>query len=83
MANNYTIQSQSQGVQINPAGTGFEDVWEVTYKVTSGPAKGTVATVSVPAEDHNADTVQAAIEAKIADLEGVANLGSGNGAQSS
>lgn len=80
MASNYNIVSQSQTVQINPAGTGFEDVWEVTYKVTSGPARGTVATVTVPAEDHNADAVQSAIESKITDLEGVAKLGSGNNA---
>jgi hypothetical protein len=75
MASNYTILSQSQSVQINPAGTGFEDVWEVTYKVTAGPARGTTATVTVPSEDHNAAAVQAAIEAKISDIEGVANLG--------
>lgn len=78
MATNYSIVSQSQSVKINPAGTGFDDVWEVVYKITSGPAKGTVATVSVPAEDHTADEVRAAIESKIADLESVAKLG-GNG----
>lgn len=83
MASNYTIVSQSQSVQINPAGTGFEDVWEVTYKITEGPARGTVATATVPEEDHNAATVQAAIESKISDLEAVANLGKGNSAQSS
>lgn len=76
MASNYTILSQSQSVQINPAGTGFEDVWEITYKVTSGPATGTVATATVSNDDHNAAAVQAAIESKISDLEGVANLGS-------
>lgn len=75
MASNYKILSQSQTVQINPAGTGFEDVWDITYQVTSGPAKGTVATATVSADDHNADSVQAAIESKISDLEGVANLG--------
>lgn len=75
MATNYQILSQSQSVQINPAGTGFEDVWEITYKVTSGSAKGTVATVTVPSEDHNADAVQAAIESKISDLEGISKLG--------
>lgn len=75
MASNYTILSQSQSVQINPAGTGFEDVWDVTYKVTSGPAKGTVATATVSAEDHTASAVKDAIESKISDLEDVANLG--------
>jgi hypothetical protein len=75
MASNYTVLSQSQSVQINPAGTGFADVWEITYKVTSGPAKGTVATVSVPEEEHNADYVKAAIEDKISALEDIHSLG--------
>lgn len=71
MADNYTITSQKQNVQINPAGTGFEDVWDITYKVTSGPSKGTTATVSVPEEDHNAQYVAKAIMAKIADLDAI------------
>jgi hypothetical protein len=80
MADNYTILSQHQSVQLNPAGTTFEDVWDVTYKVTSGPAKGTVATVTVPSEEHTADVVQQMIESKISDLESVATLGSGGSA---
>jgi hypothetical protein len=75
MASNYKILTQHQSVNINPAGTGFEDVWEITYKVLSGPSRGTVATVTVPEEDHNADAVQAAIESKISDLEAVHVLG--------
>lgn len=80
MADNYQILSQHPTVQINPAGTGFENVWEVQYKVTDGPAKGTVAIATVSDEDHNADAVSAVIESKISDLEGVANLGKRNGA---
>lgn len=76
MASDYRVLSQSQTVQINPAGTGFEDVWEITYKVIDGPARGTVATVSVPAEDHNADAVKAAIETQISNAHAIANLGS-------
>lgn len=74
MADNYIITSQKQDVRINPAGTGFENVWEVTYKVTSGPSRGTSATVTVPEEDHNATYVKQAIEDKIAALDEVANL---------
>lgn len=74
MADNYTITSQKQDVRINPAGTGFENVWEVTYKVTSGPSRGTSATVTVPEEDHNAEYVKGTIEDKIAALDEVANL---------
>lgn len=80
MADNYKVLTQGQTVQINPAGTGFEEVWDVTYKVVSGPAKGTVATVTLPTEDHEASAVQAAIESKIADLEAIASLGAGKNA---
>lgn len=75
MADTYTIQSQNQSTEINPAGSGFIDVWQITYKVTSGPAKGTVATVSVPDSEHTADYVKAAIEDKISTLADVASLG--------
>jgi hypothetical protein len=75
MAKDYKVLSQAQSVQINPAGTGFENVWEITYKVTTGPASGTVASVTVPAEDHNADAVGAAIEAQIENAHGIASLG--------
>lgn len=80
MASNYQILSQSPSIQINPAGTGFENVWEITYRVTDGPAKGTVAVATVSNDDHNASAVQAVIESKISDLEGVANLGAKPGA---
>lgn len=77
MASNYTILSQNQNTEINPSGTGFMNVWNVTYKVTDGPARGTQGTVTVPEEDHNADYVGSAIEAKIAALADVASLGNG------
>ena len=74
MADIYQVLSQKQNVQISPAGNTFEDVWEITYKVTSGAAKGTVATLTVPDEDHNAKYVDAAIRDKISQLRGVAGL---------
>lgn len=77
MASDYTILSQSQTTEINPAGSGFMQVWEITYRVTAGAAKGTVGTLQVPEEDHDAEHVKAAIEAKIAQLHDVASLGNG------
>lgn len=74
MADNYTIVSQRQNVQINPSGTGFQDVWEISYRVTDGPSKGTIGTVAVPDEDHNADYVKKAIEEKISQLDAISNL---------
>ena len=74
MADNFTITGQKQNVQISPTGTGFEDVWDITYKVTDGPSKGTSATLVVPDADHNAAYINKAITAKIAALDEVANL---------
>jgi hypothetical protein len=74
MADNYQITGQTQKININPAGTGFQDVWEVTYKVTSGPSKGVQGMVTVPEEEHDAQHVKAAIESKISDLDEIASL---------
>lgn len=77
MASPYKILSQKQNVQINPQGTGFQNVWEVSYQVTDGPSKGTTGTVSVPEDDHNAAYVQKAIEDKISSLDAISSLGGG------
>lgn len=73
----YNIMSQTQTTEINPSGTGFQDVWAITYKVLSGPAKGTVATINVPESEHNSEYVDAAIRDKISTLANVAGLGGG------
>jgi hypothetical protein len=74
MADNFKILYQKQGTQINGQGNGFDDVWNISYQVTSGPSKGTVATISVPDEDHNAAFVSSAIADKISALDDVASL---------
>jgi hypothetical protein len=71
----YSITSQSQSTEINPAGNGFIPVWNVTYKVTSGPATGTVGSIQFTEDQHTATHVKAAIETKIAALSDVASLG--------
>lgn len=74
MAANWKILSQTQAPEISPTGTGFEDMWTIKYQVTAGPSKGTIGQVQVPEEDHNADFVSDAINAKVADLDAVASL---------
>lgn len=74
MADNFQIMYQKQGTQINQQGNGFDDVWNITYRVTAGPSKGTVATISVPDEDHNGAFVASAINDKIQSLDDVAGL---------
>lgn len=71
----FQILSQSQTSEINPAGTGFHEVWNVTFKVTSGPAKGTLGSLQFPDDEHTADKVGAAIAAKVAALTAIAALG--------
>lgn len=75
MAQDYKILGQKQVMNLNPAGTGFSNDWEVTYQVTNGAAKGTVSTVTIPASDHNADYVDGAIREQMDNLHGVASLG--------
>jgi hypothetical protein len=76
MPDTYKILSQKQDMVINPAGTNFDDIWEITYQVTSGAAKGTTGSVKVPESDHNATFVDSAIKAKMSDLGDIASLGS-------
>ena len=74
MADNYQILNQKPDVELSDTGVGFQDVWRVSYKVTSGPSQGTVGTVTVSNDNHNAAYVKAAIEAKISHLDAIASL---------
>lgn len=76
MAQDYKVIGQRQVMNLNPAGTGFSNDWEVTYTVTDGAAKGTTSTVSIPQSDHNATYVDNAIREQMGNLHGVAGLGS-------
>lgn len=60
--------------QLTQAGTGFMDVWEVTYMIDDGPAAGSTGQVRVPATQYNAEVVKAAINAQVQHLHNVASL---------
>lgn len=60
--------------QLTQAGTGFTDVWEVTYEIDSGPASGTTGQIRVPAAQYNAATVTAAINAQVQHQHNIAAL---------
>lgn len=60
--------------QLTNTGTGFTDVWEVTYQIDSGPAAGSTATVRVPANQYSPEVVEATIGAQVMKLHGVAGL---------
>jgi hypothetical protein len=68
-------QGQRQTVQLSGSGTGFTDVWEVTYHIDEGPGQGTEGTVRIPASQYNAATVKATIDALVSHQHAVASLG--------
>lgn len=74
MADMWEIKAQTEDTQISDTGPGFTTVRKVTYRVTSGPAKGTQGTVSIPIDEYNAQTVKNAIDAAVYHLDQVANL---------
>ena len=60
--------------QISPSGNGFQDVWEVTYQIDSGPAAGTEGLIRVPVSQYNAETVKAAINELVSHQHNIASL---------
>lgn len=75
MADTYQITSQTPTTEIDPTGRGFQEVWEIAYKVTNGAARGTVGRITVTNADHTAEYVDRAIRSKISDLHDIASLG--------
>ncbi len=76
MAAQWSIVPQGQRltVELSPGGTGFVNVWEITFRVTDGPASGTTSSVRIPAEQYNAESVKAAIDALVGHMNAVAGL---------
>lgn len=70
----WKVTGQRLTSQLTNAGNGFQDVWEVTYQITSGPAMGHVGQVNVPAAQYSPEVVKAAITAQAATLHAVAGL---------
>lgn len=70
----WTVTAQRLDTELSDSGTGFVPVWRVSYKVTSGPAIGTTGYVNIPADQYNADTVKATIDAAVTHLHNVASL---------
>lgn len=76
MADQWRIvpQGQVSRTELSPGGGTFRQVWEITFEVTDGPAKGTISKVRVPEGQHDAETIKAAIDAEVARLNAVAGL---------
>lgn len=71
----YEITSQAPTTELDASGRGFVNVWEISYKVTSGPARGTIGRITVQNSDHNAAYVDRTIREKISALHEIASLG--------
>lgn len=74
MADMWHVTGQVQDTVISDTGPGFTTVWKVSYRVDSGPAKGTQGIVNIPVDEFNKDTVRQAIEAAVYHLDQVAGL---------
>lgn len=76
MADSWAIvpQGQRQTTELAANGTGFVNVWEITFRVTSGPATGTTGVYRIPADLYNATNVAAGIQAQVDALNEVAGL---------
>lgn len=74
MADIYKIVGQTQSVEINPSGSGFAKVWEITYQPTQGPHVGQPYTLTVNDSDHNEKYVDQAIRDKLKTINGIGNL---------
>jgi hypothetical protein len=65
---------QRQSTHLNPAGTGFTEIWEVPYEVHSGPAAGVRGIVRIPADAYSAEAVKAAIDEAVTAHHNVSDL---------
>ena len=67
MADTFIVDSTGirQSTKLSNSGTGFLDVWEVPYEITSGAATGVHGVVSVPASMYNAVNVARVIQAAV------------------
>lgn len=74
MADMWHVTGQRQNTQLNPAGNGFQDVWEVSYMVDSGPATGTTGKVTVPQPQYTPENVAGMIDAQVEAHDRVASL---------
>lgn len=68
MADDYRVTNQRQTTQLN--GGQFQPVMEVTFQMTDG----TTGAVTIPLATYSADTVKAAIEARVGVLKDVNGL---------
>lgn len=68
MAESYTVIDQRKTTEY--LGGRFQDVWEVTYRTSSG----VVGNVRIPASGYTPDEVHKVIDAEVANVHAIGNL---------
>jgi hypothetical protein len=74
MADTWIITGQRQTTTLAGNGNGFVDIWEITFRITGGPAQGSNGTFRIPADLYNVDNVRAGVQAQADQMSGVAGL---------
>ena len=74
MSDTWSVTGIRQETQLSDNSDGFRPVFKVSYKVTSGPAQGTVGHVIVPAADYDEDVVGGAIQRIVEQHQRISNL---------
>ncbi|MGH3572322.1 MAG: hypothetical protein ACRDUW_10905 [Pseudonocardiaceae bacterium] len=76
MADTWVIvpQGQRQTTELATNGTGFIQTWEITFRITAGPASGTTGVFRIPADLYNTVNVQSGIQAQVDQLNEIAGL---------
>jgi hypothetical protein len=60
--------------QISPNGLGFQEVWEIPFRIDSGPADGTESLIRVPTSQYEVETIKATVAALVKKLHDIASL---------
>ena len=74
MADTWSVTSIRQETQLSDNSDGFRPVFKVGYRVTSGPAQGTVGHVFIPAADYDENVVGGAIQRIVEQHQRISNL---------
>ena len=74
MADTWQVTSQEQTVALNPVNHQLQDVMEVHFLITAGPAVNHAGKVCVPVASYTPENVRDLIDSQVAVMQGVADL---------
>lgn len=74
MADTWAVTTIKQATQLSEGQDAFRNVYQVGYKIHSGPARGVQGHVVIPAEDYNDEVVNGAIQRVVDQHHRISNL---------